>query len=232
MKTQAELRTQLRQIDHKGYKAYKVLEGEYDFGVYRLCIDHVQGDPFATPSRVRIVYRNHGNIPGQYFETKHRRIAVEDYLLRCLHRTLRNGDGRAAKGSGKSGLVTACRVGQEILETTAMHISKEAIEARIEVGFPAFGRTIAAEELSQILFRQLPDLAQKCFRIEPRMKQDLDKVTALADDQQFIREALCEHNLAAFVADGSILPRESGVSQGPLKEAVCFQKPPTLWQSP
>ena len=75
MKTQAELRTQLRQIDHKGYKAYKVLEGEYDFGVYRLCIDHVQGDPFATPSRVRIVYRNHGNIPGQYFETKHRRIA-------------------------------------------------------------------------------------------------------------------------------------------------------------
>lgn len=58
MKTQTELRTQLKQIDHKGYKAYKVLEGEYDFGVYRLCIDHVQGDPFATPSRVRIVYRN------------------------------------------------------------------------------------------------------------------------------------------------------------------------------
>ena len=62
MKSQAELRTQLKQIDHKGYKAYKVLEGEYDFGAYRLCIDHVQGDPFATPSRVRIVYQNQGNI--------------------------------------------------------------------------------------------------------------------------------------------------------------------------
>ena len=47
MKTQAELQTKLREIDHKGYKAYKVLEGEYDFGAYRLCIDHVQGDPFA-----------------------------------------------------------------------------------------------------------------------------------------------------------------------------------------
>ena len=56
MKTQAELQTKLREIDHKGYKAYKVLEGEYDFRTYRLCIDHVQGDPFATPSRVRIVY--------------------------------------------------------------------------------------------------------------------------------------------------------------------------------
>ena len=228
MKTQAELQKLLRDIDHKGYKAYKVLEGEYDFGAYRLCIDHVQGDPFASPSRVRLVYRNQGNIPASYFETKHRRTAVEDYLLRSLHRNLRAGEGRAAKGSGKSGLVTACRTGQEILETTAMHISKDAIEARIEVGFPAFGRTIAAGELSQILFRLLPDLAEKCFHLQPRMKQDLDKVTALADDQQFIREALIEHDLVAFVADGSILPRESGVSQRPMKDAVVFESPDSL----
>ena len=228
MKTQAELQKLLRDIDHKGYKAYKVLEGEYDFGAYRLCIDHVQGDPFASPSRVRLVYRNQGNIPTSYFETKHRRTAVEDYLLRSLHRNLRAGDGRAAKGSGKSGLVTACRTGQEILETTAMRISKDAIEARIEVGFPAFGRTIAAGELSQILFRLLPDLAEKCFHLQPRMKQDLDKVTALADDQQFIREALAEHELVAFVADGSILPRESGVSQRPMKDAVVFESPDSL----
>lgn len=228
MKTQAELQKLLRDIDHKGYKAYKVLEGEYDFGTYRLCIDHVQGDPFASPSRVRLVYRNQGNIPASYFETKHRRTAVEDYLLRSLHRNLRAGEGRAAKGSGKSGLVTACRTGQEILETTAMRISKESIEARIEVGFPAFGRTIAAGELSQILFRLLPDLAEKCFHLQPRMKQDLDKVTALADDQQFVREALAEHNLVAFVADGSILPRESGVSQRPMRDAVVFESPDSL----
>lgn len=228
MKTQAELRTQLRQIDHKGYKAYKVLEGEYDFGVYRLCIDHVQGDPFATPSRVRIVYRNQGNIPRQYFENKHRQTAVEDYLLRRLHRFLRGGEGRAAKGSGKSGLVTACRTGQEILERTAMHISTESIEARIEVGFPAFGRTIAAGELSQILFQLLPELSEKTFRMQPQMKQELDRVTALADDQQYIREELLQQNLVAFVADGSILPRESGISQKPLKDAVVFQSPDSL----
>lgn len=228
MKTQAELRTQLRQIDHKGYKAYKVLEGEYDFGVYRLCIDHVQGDPFATPSRVRIVYRNQGNIPRQYFENKHRQTAVEDYLLRRLHRFLRGGEGRAAKGSGKSGLVTACRTGQEILERTAMHISTESIEARIEVGFPAFGRTIAAGELSQILFQLLPELSEKTFRMQPQMKQELDRVTALADDQQYIREELLQQNLVAFVADGSILPRESGISQRPLKDAVVFQSPDSL----
>lgn len=228
MKTQTELQRLLRDIDHKGYKAYKVLEGEYDFGAYRLWIDHVQGDPFASPSRVRIVYRNQGNIPASYFESRHRRIAVEDYLLRSLHRNLRSGDGRAAKGSGKSGLVTACRTGQEVLETTAMHIAKDVIEARIEVGFPAFGRTIAAGELSQILFHLLPDLAQHVFKMSPRMKQDLDKVTALADDQQFIRESLPGHDLVAFVADGSVLPRESGVSQRPMKDAVIFKSPDSL----
>ncbi len=228
MKTQTELRTQLKQIDHKGYKAYKVLEGEYDFGVYRLCIDHVQGDPFATPSRVRIVYRNQGNIPKQYFENKHRRTAVEDYLLRRLHRFLRSGDGRAAKGSGKSGLVTACRTSQEILERTAMRISAESIEARIEVGFPAFGRTIAAGELSQILFQLLPDLSEKTFHLQPQMKQELDKVAALADDQHYIREQLIRQDLVAFVADGSILPRESGISQRPLRDAVLFHSPDSL----
>lgn len=96
MKSSEELRRQLRQIDHKGYKAYKILEGEYEFGAYRLCIDHVQGDPFATPSRVRIVYKNQKNIPDELFREKHRKTAIEDTLLRRLHRSI----GSVVRGSG------------------------------------------------------------------------------------------------------------------------------------
>ena len=102
MKSQAELQSKLREIDHKGYKAYKVLEGEYDFGSYRLWIDHVQGDPFASPSRVRIVYRNQGNISASYFENRHRRIAVEDYLLRSLHRFCETAKGGLRKAPAKA----------------------------------------------------------------------------------------------------------------------------------
>lgn len=267
MKTQEELRTQLRQIDHKGYKAYKVLEGEYDFGAYRLCIDHVQGDPYATPSRVRIVYKNRKNIAPEYFESGHRRTAVEDYLLRRLHKNLRsNGKAQTGRdsgyssreeryeskeqgydsreerygsrgqaygsrermGSGKSGLVTACRTGQEILERTAMHITPEAIEARIEVGFPAFGRTIAAGELAKILFDLLPQASERTFRFGRMMEKELEEVVNLADDQQFIRKELERRELVAFVADGSVLPRESGVSQRPMKQAVAFKSPESL----
>lgn len=232
MRTQQELKAQLRQIDRKGYKAYKVLEGEYDFGAYRLCIDHVQGDPFATPSRVRIVYHNKNSVPADYLREKHRRIAVEDALLRRFHRALRFGGGRERRGSGKSGLVTACRVGQEIIERTAMHVTPEALEARIEVGFPAFGRTIAAGELQEILFEVLPEAAEQTFspagRGQRPLARDLQEAVFLADDQHFIRGELAKRNLVAFVADGSVLPRESGVSQRPMKEAVVFRSPDSL----
>ncbi len=226
MKTQTELRSMLRGIDHKGYKAYKTLEGSYDFGSYLLAIDHVQGDPFATPSRVRILYHNRGNIDPAYFESRCRRTAVEDYLLRRLHRAL--GKRERERGSGKSGLITACRTGQEILERTAMRIDADEIEARIEVGFPAYGRTIAADELDRILFDQLPEMAKQTFRCTEKMQRDLEQVTHLADDQQYIRDHLQEMQLAAFVADGSVLPRESGVSQRPMKDAVAFVSPDTL----
>ncbi len=223
-----KLRTQLRQIDHKGYKAYKTLEGEYNFGTYRLCIDHVQGDPFATPSRVRICYRNKGNINPEFFQNRHRRTAVEDYLLRRLTRTIRAASDGPRKGSGKSGIVTVCRAGQEILERSSMKITEDWIEARIEVGFPAYGRTIAAGELMQILFELLPNVAERTFHIQKTMLAELEQTVSLADDQQFIREELERHELVAFVADGAILPRESGISQRPMREAVAFQSPDSL----
>lgn len=228
MKSSEELRRQLRQIDHKGYKAYKILEGEYEFGAYRLCIDHVQGDPFATPSRVRIVYKNQKNIPDELFREKHRKTAIEDTLLRILHRSLDSVVRGQRRGSGKSGMVTTCRAGQEILERSAMHITSTVVEARIEVGFPAFGRTIAAGELETLLFDVLPEVAERTFRAKPQLLEELKKAAYLADDQRFIRQELPRLGLAAFVADGAILPRESGISQKKMEGAVPFESPESL----
>ena len=228
MKSSEELRRQLRQIDHKGYKAYKILEGEYEFGAYRLCIDHVQGDPFATPSRVRIVYKNQKNIPEELFKEKYRKTAIEDALLRRLNRSLCSAVKGQRRGSGKSGMVTACRAGQEILERSAMHITSTVVEARIEVGFPAFGRTIAAGELETLLFDVLPEVAERTFRAKPQLLEELKKAAYLADDQHFIRQELLGLGLAAFVADGAILPRESGISQKKMEGAVPFESPESL----
>ena len=54
MKSSEDLRRMLRAVDHKSYPAYKDLRGAYSFGSFVLGIDHVQGDPFASPSRLSV----------------------------------------------------------------------------------------------------------------------------------------------------------------------------------
>ena len=227
MKTGEELKNLLRQIDHKSYKAYKEVKGIYRMPGYVLAVDHVQGDPFATPSRVRLLISNKNNFPKEVFDTKWRKNAAEDDILRNLHRFLRKNRG-GRSGSGKSGLVLACRAGQEVMERVAVVLSEEQIEVRLEVGFPAFGRSIAAGELEKIFFLMFPAMAKEVFCYANIDQNKLKRAVELADDQQKIREALVEKKLVAFVADGAILPRESGVSDLPLKGAVPFVSPEDL----
>ena len=227
MKTGEELKNLLRQIDHKSYKAYKEVKGIYRMPGYVLAVDHVQGDPFATPSRVRLLISNKNNFPKEVFDTKWRKNAAEDDILRNLHRFLRKNRG-GRSGSGKSGLVLACRAGQEVMERVAVVLSEEQIEVRLEVGFPAFGRSIAAGELEKIFFLMFPAMAKEVFCYANIDQNKLKRAVELADDQQKIREALVEKKLVAFVADGAILPRESGVSGLPLKGAVPFVSPEDL----
>lgn len=54
MKSSNDLRTSLRAIDHKSYPAYKSLAGNYQFERFILAIDHIQGDPFASPSSLHV----------------------------------------------------------------------------------------------------------------------------------------------------------------------------------
>ena len=78
-----DLRDILHRIDHKGYPAYKDTRGRYDFPEFTLSIDHVQGDPFASPSKVSIVLSGkRAGFPEDLWKEKCRRIALQDYLLR------------------------------------------------------------------------------------------------------------------------------------------------------
>lgn len=230
MKTAAELQTLLRQIDHKGYPAYKDTKGSYQFQQYVLSIDHVQGDPFAAPSKVSILLsgRTAGFDKGCY-DTDVRRIAFQDYLLRRMAAKVKEYSFKA-KGSGKSGLIGITQPGQEILERSACTVDPESgnITVRMEIGFPANGRTINAGELSKILFDFLPLCVRQTLLSVSVPKDGLEKILYLADDQQYIRQELKNRGLVAFVADGAVLPRKSGVSALPMREAVSFQSPASM----
>lgn len=229
MRTASELREQLKRIDHRSYPAYKELRGQYDFGDYILSVDHVQGDPFAAPSRLSVlVSGGKAGFPAELFDTMPKRITLQDQLTRAFGRAIQKGSFQA-KGSGKSGLLSVSRCGQQVLERTALRIAEGgAITLRFEAGFPASGRTIQAGELGKMLFTILPEGVRSSLFYERADREKLKRAVRLCENQQFIRKKLEELSLCAFVADGSILPRESGVSERPMKGAVPFQSPETL----
>lgn len=228
MKSSQELRRLLESIDHKSYPAYKDTRGEYDFGSYVLSIDHVQGDPFAAPSKVSVfVSHRAAGFPAEYFDRRWRKTALEDDLLRCFAKEATQSNFKA-KGSGKSGLITVSRPGQEVLARTACEIDEKGITVRFAVGFPAFGRTIHAQELIRILFELLPGCVRNTLSYRNRAAGEVKRVIELADDQQFIRQELDRQGLVAFVADGAVLPRETGISDRPMKGSVPFVSPESL----
>ncbi len=229
MKTSADLRQLLNRIDHKGYPAYKDTRGAWQFEGYVLSIDHVQGDPFASPSKVSIqVPGKLAAFPCELYDQKHKRIALQDYLIRQFSRQVQAFTFKA-KGSGKSGLISVSHCGQEILERTACEIDKNGcVSVRMEIGFPANGRTINARELCKILFDFLPGCVKKSLYYRSLDPKTVKKNQELSEDQEFIRQELAKLGLAAFVANGAILPRESGVSDRPMKQAVAFQSPKSM----
>ena len=228
MKTFTELETLLMSINRKSYPAYKELKGNYIFPDFQLNIEHVQGDPFASPSRVSVYLKKvQADFPEAYYESKHKRIALQDYLIRKFANAV-NQYAFQAKGSGKSGLIRVSRCGQEVLERSALGITNGELLVRFEVGFPANGRTINALELKKIFFEYLPSIVRKTLYYKNCKKDELKAVIELAEDQQFIREELKKRDLVAFVANDSILPRESGVSKRPMRKCIRFQSPETM----
>lgn len=224
------LQTLLNQIHRKSYPAYKGTKGAYQFDRYVLSIDHVQGDPFASPSKISVhVLGADARFPSMLFDSYEKKIALQDYLIRKFHQQIDRYNFKA-KGSGKSGLLSVSHCRQEILERTACTIRPQNgdIVMRMEIGFPANGRTINAQELIRILFDFLPDCVYNTLFYVKLNPQKLQQIHDLAEDQAYIREELKKRNLTAFVANGAVLPRESGISPHPLKDAVPFVSPASL----
>ncbi len=229
MRSQAELERLLARIDGRGYGAYRELRGPWALDGAVLCVDRVQGDPFAAPSRVRLrLPMERAALPEELFRGPVRRTAAEDFLARALAEQLRRGHRGA--GSGKSGLVQIDVGGQTVLERTAIRLAPDFVEARLEVGLPAAGRRILGREALRLLCGELLAAAEGGLRWEA-----LDGAAAVAfadavENQEALRAQLGGLGLVAFVADGAVLPRRSGVSELPLEadEAVPFRSPDSL----
>lgn len=225
MRSDRDLQHELERIDRRGYPAYKDLRGQYDFGDFVLSIDHVQGDPFASPSSMSVRVPNEVlHIPAGLWDEVHRRTALEDVLLRRFSRALAACSMRAG-GSGKSGVLATTRPGQEVLARSACEVRGGAVTLRFEAGLPAHGRTVDGRAAAKMLLDFVPECVERTLFVDDGLLDQAWAAVELADDQRAAREQMEASDLVAFVANGSILPRESGVSQRPLKGALAFEAP-------
>lgn len=182
-------------------------------------VDHVQGDPFAAPSRLSV------RIALQLVERdRDRREATEDFLLRRFGAALRS----ERRGSGRSGQLKAYRPGPEVLERSAVRLGPDGVvQVRFAAGLPARGRRVLGRQARALLVQDVVAAAE-ALRLDEAAEARRQQHVASVCRQRALRRQLRAHGLVAFIADGSVLPRASGVTQAPLPGAVPFTSPPEL----
>lgn len=251
MKTQDYLRKLLFDLDNRSYKAYKDIMGIYEFPNFTLIIDYVQGDPFAAPSKFRVqIPPTIAGFPPELYRTHSRKIALQDYLIRAF-------DQNALKisrprGMGKSGMIAVTKMGQEVLERTTASLipimplspqminensgihptvspPEKGVEMRFFVGLPARGRNILGHQAALMICDDIPTLVNRSLRYQNLDQEAIKHHVEVVEDADYLRQELEKKALVAFVANGSILPRQSGVDPRPLAEnRIAFQSPKSL----
>ena len=214
-----DLESILHRIDGRGYKAYKEIQGRtFSFDGFELLVEHVQGDPYAAPSRLRaLIPLEKSGIPTSALTADARRRATRDYLARAF---------RAAARSHRELEIDAGR--QTVLDRSACLIDADRVDLRFRVDLPGAGRRILGKEAAKLLIDKLPEIIAETTAPDHLDLDMLERHAAVVEDQGALRNALDAAGFVAFVGNGSVLPRRSGIDDRPLADAVVFESPPSL----
>lgn len=233
-RTEEMLARLLRRIDGRGYPAYRELKGSWRLKDCILEVRHVQGDPFASPSRLAVVLPPAQTcFAADLLASASRRTGLSCYLARHFARAARHprggrgGRGRTGTGHGHSGRIAMTDPGQAVCANTAVLVGADGgVEARFTAGLPAAGRRIRGRDAERMLLHEVPSLAS-LLCAEAHDPNELARHAEANEDADALRDQLPERNLVAFVADGALLPRRSGTDDRPLpaEKAVLFESP-------
>ena len=211
------LRQRLESLEGRSYREYKSLKGLYEFSEFELSIDYVQGDPFASPSRIRVwISQQVAEFPTHWLIDYAAQIAIADYLTRQVAQVAQVLAPKS--GSGKSGEIAIAPTSQAILRRTAIWITTEGIEARLTVGLPAWGRRIAGNAAAKLLCEIIPQLVSQGLKYKSLEAKALTRHVQTFQDAEALRSQLEPNGLVAFIAAGACLPRRSGVDERSLTQ--------------
>jgi len=226
MATTRDLAELLHSIDGRGYGAYRKAKGAWSGPDFTFHLDYVQGDPYATPSRARFHLPPGAHaIPDAAWSSRPRRVGLCDFLLRAF----RAACDRLPRvpGSGRSGEVRVSVDSPRVVERAGCRIDGEGLTLRFRVGLPAGGRSCFGHSAAELLTGHLPE-ALDAVRWEELDRERAWSWIRTTEDHARLQEGLAARGLVAFVADGAVLPRKTGVSSEPLPDAVPFESPPEL----
>lgn len=213
----SELKADLQALDGRSYKAYQELKHCYAIGPLTLLLDRIQGDPFAAPSQCRVIIPQAlAKIPEELFSTQAQEIALRDFLTRQCNKTVHQFS--AHQGSGKSGAISVAKPSQAILDRTAVLVDGNGVELRFTVGLPAWGRKIAGNEAIKLLCEKIPQWVEASLLYSSLDAEAIQTQIQCVEDAIALRDQLQPNGWVAFIANGAILPRDSGVSDRPLAQ--------------
>ncbi|WP_311524177.1 ABC-ATPase domain-containing protein [uncultured Varibaculum sp.] len=228
MRDADELIRKTKSLDGRSYGGYKQLIGQWSFGDFSFSIDRVQSDPFAPPSACRIlVPLDTTQIPAEIASDELARVATGDFLARRARKIF----GARRSGGKSEAQLRIAPVGQEILPRSSVTLSEEGLELRVQVPFPAAGRRILGRNFARFLDYDLCELVYKTVCFDEDDGPDLEDLTRhihVLKDHVALQNILRERGWVAFVADGALLARASGISDLPMKKAVPFHLPTVL----
>jgi len=222
-----KLKNELEKIDGKGYKSYKSIKGSYNFNQYTLDIVYVQGDPFASPSLLKVII----DLDKYAFDKKlylnqSRKIAFEDYVGRVFKNSTKK-EVKGHRGSGKSGSISIYGNKQEILQRSSVEIKGNKLNIKFNIGLPASGRRVLAREAINMFFKEIPKIITNIEKSNINLSK-LETHIKTNEKSDILRGKLSKLGLIAFVANDSILPRKSGVDDRAMSNAILFKSPKKL----
>jgi predicted ABC-class ATPase len=223
------LRDKLIVSNNKGVQVYREIAGAYRFERFELYLDAVHPDPAAPSARARVrVDQAEAQIPRDLWERASARLAAQDFLTRAFRDALQKH--ARTRWSGRINPLTVDAGGQEILARTGCTVAEDFVEIRFTVNLPAEGRKVMAKPAQAVFFEDLPAAVNAGLIWANLDAPAGQRHVETYEDYLTLREALSAHGLVAFVGDGSILGRDAGPGDRPLRgtRAVATHAPDEL----
>jgi len=221
----------LEALDGQPFQGYqKLLNRAFCNHTFRLGLVHVQGSPGAFPASVGhlTLKKSELGLDDGCLSSSARRMATADYLLRAFRAGV-DTHARRNRGVQGSGSFQPLALPPQVLERNAVRFDAADVRMAFQISLPASkDNRILGRQALCMLTREMPAIVQALKASIARSAQ-LKKHCDVIEDWVVLQSRLPRYGLIAFIGDGAILPRQSGVCQAPMEEgAVAFQAPDRL----